>query len=147
MAFQLNQFALTNQAGETMSPSPNVIAVRMSSTMSGTVKAGDVVKMNPTEDGQLPVVDKAVSGDSGFGVVLFNAKKATYAALDVTEIALAGSIVTMVAGTAINRSQLVSWNSVSGYIQATAANYIGLTLDEAAATGDIVRVLVQPKLS
>lgn len=148
MSFQLNQFQLTNQAGETMSPSTAVIAVRMSSTMTGTVAAGDVVKYNPTEDGQVPVVDKAVSGDAGNAVILFNAKKATYAALDITEAAIDGNIVTMVAGTGMNRGQLVSWNSLTGKIQATVntSNYIGTTLDEAVVTGDIVRVLLRFKL-
>ena len=147
MAFQLNQFKLTNIAGETMSPGSAVIAVRLSSTLSGTVKAGDVVKYNPTEVGDLPVVDKASSGDSGNGVILFNAKKATYAALDVTEMAIAGSIITMVANGTIGRNTLVGWNSVSGLIQSTTGNYIGTTLDAATASGDIIRVLVQPKLS
>ena len=146
MAFQLNQFKLTNQAGETMSATPNVIAVRLSSTYTPVGKAGDVVKLNATEDGDLPVVNPAISGDAGMGVILFNAKKATYAALDVTEIALEGTIVTMVAATALNRRQLVSWDSVRGYVQATANsnNYIGITIDEATTTGDIVRVLIRP---
>lgn len=146
MAFQMNQFRITDQVGETMSANPNVIAVRLSSTYTPVGKAGDVVKFNATEDGQLPVVNPAASGDAGQGVILFNAKKATYAALDVTEIAIDGSIVTMAAATNINRRQLVSWDSVRGYIQATATNqnYIGYTLDEAAATGDIVRVLIRP---
>ncbi len=146
MSFQMNQFRLTNQAGEVMNPAANVIAVRMSSTYTPAGKAGDVVKLNPSEDGDLPVVNPAISGDAGFGVILFNAKKATYAALDVTEIAIVGTIVTMVAATNLNRRQLVSWNSLSGYVQATATtqNYIGYTIDEASATGDIVRVVIQP---
>lgn len=146
MAIQLNQFKLTNQIGEPMNPATNVIAVRLSSTYTPAGKAGDVVKFNPTEDGDLPVVNPAISGDAGQGVILFNAKKATYAALDVTEIALQGTIVTMAAAGALSRRQLVSWNSVSGYIQATATNqnYIGITLDEASAAGDIVRVLINP---
>lgn len=148
MAFQLNQFALTNQEGETMSPGSAVIAVRLSSTYLPAGKAGDVVKLGLTEDGLLPVVTPAISGDSGFGVILFNAKKATYAALDVTEVAIAGNIVTMVAGTGLNRGQLVSWNSLTGKIQATVNtnNYLGITLDEAVVTGDIVRVLLNPKM-
>ncbi len=146
MSFQLNQFGLTNIAGEVMSPAANVIAVRLSATYTPVGKAGDVVKFNATEDGLLPVVNPAISGDAGQGVILFNAKKATYAALDVTEIALQGTIVTMVASTGINRRQLVSWNSLLGQIQATATsnNYIGITLDEAVTTGDIVRVLINP---
>lgn len=146
MAFQLNQFKLSNQVGEVMNPAANVIAVRLSATFSGTAKAGDVMKLNAAEDGDLPVVNAAVSGDAGQGVILFNAKKATYAALDVTEMAMDGTIVTMAAATNLNRRQLVSWNSLTGYVQATATNqnYIGYTLDEAAVTGDIVRVLIRP---
>ena len=142
----LNQFKLTNQIGEVMNPANNVIAVRLSSTYTPAGKAGDVVKLNPTEDGDLPVVNPAISGDAGFGVILFNAKKATYAALDVTEIAIDGSIVVMAAATALNRRQLVSWDSVRGYVQATAntLNFIGYTLDEASTTGDLVRVLIRP---
>lgn len=147
MSFQLNQFKLSNMPGEVMNVNANTIAVKLLSTLSGTVKAGDVVKLHATEVGDLPVVDKAVSGDSGIGVVLFNAKKATWAANDVIEVALGGSIITMVASTNFNRAQLVSWNSVSGQVQSTSGNYIGFAMDIATATGDIVRVFVAPKLS
>lgn len=146
MAFQLNQFKLTNQIGEVMNPAANVIAVRLSSTYTPAAQAGDVVKFNATEDGDTPVVNPAISGDAGQAVILFNAKKATYAALDVTEAALTGTIVTMAAAAALNRRQLVSWDSVRRAVQATATNqnYIGYTLDEAAVTGDLVRVFIQP---
>lgn len=147
MSFQLNQFKLTNSVGEVMNVNPSTIAVRFSSSLVGTVKAGDVVKFSATEVGDLPVVVQAVSGDSGDGVVLFNAKKATYAANDVTEIAMDGSMVTMTAGTAINRRVLVAWNSVSLSLQSTSGNYLGYTLDIATTTGDIVRVFVLPKKS
>lgn len=146
MALSLNQFKLTNQIGETMNPEPNVISVRLCSTYSPAAEAGDVVKFNASENGELPVIQPAISGDAGQGVVLFNAKKATWAALEVIEIALAGTIVTMAAATNLNRRQLVSWNSLSGYVQATATNqnYIGYTIDEATTTGDLVRVFIQP---
>lgn len=147
MAFQLNQFKLTNQIGETMNVNPSTLSIRLVSTLSGTVKAGDALKFSASEAGDLPVMDKAASADQAYAVVLFNAKKATYAANDVVEVALAGSIVTMEASTAINRGSLVSWNSVSGKIQSTTTNYLGYTLDIASASGDIVRVFIQPKLS
>lgn len=147
MAFQLNQFRITNQVGETMNPNGLTIACRLSSTYTPAGKAGDVVKYNPTEVGDLPVVNPIKEGDSGSLVLLFNAKKATYAALDVTEFGGETSIVTMAAATAINRGQLVSFNTLSGQVQSTAStnNYFGYTLDIASVTGDIVRVLVQPK--
>jgi hypothetical protein len=147
MAFQMNQFKLTDIAGEVMNVNPSTISVRISKDFATTLKAGDVVKLVASEAGDAPVVTEAASGDAGFGVILFNAKKATYAAYDMVEIALAGSIVGMVASTGMNRAQLVSWNSVSHKIQSTSGNYIGYTLDIASASGDIVRVFVQPKLS
>lgn len=147
MAFQLNQFKLTNMVGELMNPGANTLAVRLISTLSGTVKAGDVLKLAATEAGDAPVMDKAVSGDSGHAVVLFQAKKATFAANEMIEVTFAGGIVSMAANGTINRGSLVSWNSVSGLLQSTTTNYIGYALDVASASGDIIRVFVQPKLS
>lgn len=146
MAFQLNQFKTAEGAGICMSPNPSTINVRLSPSFVGTAKAGDVVKLSATDVGALPVVVAAVSGDAGYGVILFNAKKATYAANDVTEIALAGSIVTMIASTGFNRGTTVAWNSVSGNVQSTTGNFIGTSLDIAGVTGDIVSVFIQPKL-
>ena len=149
MAFQLNQFRITNQVGEVMNPNVGTLAFRLGATYSGTAKAGDVVKFAPTEVGDLPVVTAVLEGDAGIAVVLFNAKKATYAALDVTEFGAAGSIVTMAAFGALNRGQLVSYNKAAGQVQATAStnNYFGYTLDIASNQGDIVRVHVSPKLN
>ena len=145
--FQLNQFKLTNILGELMNPGGNTISGRLISTLSGSVKAGDVLKLAATEAGDAPVFDKAVSGDSGHGVVLFQAKKATFVANDMVELTLAGGIISMAANGTINRGSLVSWNSVSGLLQSTSGNYIGYALDVANASGDIIRVFVQPKLS
>lgn len=147
MVFNMNQFGLTFQPGEKMNPNGQAISVRISANESATLVPGDVVEFTPTEAGDLPVVDKAESGDSGCGVILFNAKQGTFVANDVCEIAMLGSIVTMAAATNLNRGINVGYNSVSGYIQSTSGNYIGQTIDIASATGDIVRVLVSPKLS
>ena len=149
MAFQLNQFRISNQVGETMNPNEGTLAFRLSSTYTPAGKAGDVVQFAPTETGDLPVVSPALQGGSNMGVILFNAKKATYAALDVTEFGIVGSIVTMAAAGALNRGQLVSWDPTRGQIQATAStnNYLGFTLDIAVNAGDIVRVKLSPKLN
>lgn len=130
-----------------MNVNPSTISVKLASTLSGTVKAGDALKFSTTEAGDLPVMDKAASADLTKAVVIFNAKKATWAANEVVEVALAGSIINMEASTAINRGTLVSWNSVSQKIQTTTTNYIGYTLDIASASGDIVRVFIQPALA
>ena len=147
MAFQFNQFKLTNNVGELMNSNSCAISVRLASGFVGILKAGDVVKFN-SDTGDLPVVTQALSGDSGNGVIIFNAKKATYAANDVFEIALSGSIISMAAATGISaRATLCAYNSVSGYVQSTSGNYLGYNLDIASVTGDIIRIFVQPKLS
>lgn len=147
MTFSLNQFGLTDQIGETMNVNPSTISVKLSKDMVGTVKAGDALKWVAAEVGDLPIMTNAVSADQTYAVVLFNAKKATYAAKDVVEVALAGSIVTMAANGAISRGALVSWNSVAAQAQSTTTNYLGYSLDIASTAGDIISVFVQPKLS
>lgn len=153
MVFSLNQFKLTNQLGEAMNVNPSTISVRISNDFAGTaalgtaIQAGYGLKFVASETGDLPVMTEAASADQVDAVVLFNAKNASYEAKDVVEVALVGSIVTMQANSAMNRRQLVSWNNVSHKIQATSTNYLGYTLDIASADGDIVRVLVQPKMA
>lgn len=146
MAFQLNQFKMSDQVGQLMNPNANTISVRLSKDMVGTVKAGDVLKFIATETGDCPVMGKAASADIVDAVVIFQAKKATFAANDIIEVAMLGSIISMVAGAAINRGVAVSWNSVSGKLQSTTTNHLGKLLDISTADGDIVRVQIQPKV-
>ncbi|RTL04663.1 hypothetical protein EKK58_10155 [Candidatus Dependentiae bacterium] len=153
MNYQLNQFGLTNELGAAMNVNPSTISVKISKDFAGlaadgtAIYTGYALKFVASEASDMPVMTEAASADQADAVVLFNAKKAAYEANDIVEVALVGSIVTMQAGTAMNRRQLVSWNNVSHKIQATTTNYLGYTLDIASATGDIVRVLIQPKMA
>lgn len=144
MTFNMNQFKMTDQPGEVMNVNPSTIDVRISKDQAGSILPGEVLRFSPTEVGDLPVMERAVSGDSGRAVVLFNAKKYSFVANDVVEVAFQGSIITMIASTGINRGINVGFNSVSGQIQSTSTSYIGYTIDIASATGDIVRVFVSP---
>jgi hypothetical protein len=147
MAMQLNQFKLANMAGQTMNPNDITISARVTSTESGSYVAGQTVKLVASEVGDAPVVVATVQSDVPFGVVLQNPKKGKYAAYDMVEIALAGSIVTMVAGMALGRGKKVYAAATTGYISSTTLANVGITLDVASAAGDIVRVFVNPAAS
>jgi hypothetical protein len=140
----LNQFKLSNVPGETMSPNDPVISARISSSQSSYLVAGDCVTLVAAEDGDIPVVEKMTSPAVAEGVLLFNAQKAKRYAGERVEIALKGSIVTMVAATAINRGVSVAWSNSTGYVSSTSGLKLGHTLDIAAATGDIIRVYIDP---
>ena len=147
-AFQMNMIQPNNLPGLCMNPATNVIQARINpnSTLA-TFVPGTVVVLSPTIVGQLPVVDVCPSGSSGRGVVVYDPILSSQLPGNVVLIAMAGSIVTMQASTAINRQVNVAFNSVSGQVQSTSGGYIGYTLDIAVNPGDIVRVLIQPLLS
>ena len=56
-----------------------------------------------------------------------------------------GSIVGMVASTAIQRGVDVAYNPTTNTVATTSGPRIGRTIDIATANGDIVRVLIAPK--
>jgi hypothetical protein len=144
MAFQLNQFSLTDHAGEKMNPAGLSIDVRISKDEASYYEAGNVLKFVPSEAGDCPVVEIITAGDAGDGVLLFNAQKSKRYKNEMVEFAMLGSIVSMVAATAMNRDVSVAFDPATGYVSSTTGSRIGKTLDIASATGDIVRVLINP---
>jgi hypothetical protein len=153
-AFQMNMFTPNNLAGLCMNPALNVIQCRInpSTGVGNTFYPGTTVVFSPAVVGDLPVVDICLSGSSGRGVVVYDpvlvAQGPTaQGQAGVVLVALLGSIVTMIASTAINRQEKVGYNNVSGEIQSTTTGYIGETLDIAVNPGDIVRVLISPNLT
>lgn len=146
--FQMNQIKPQRLPGLCMNPSVNVIQARINpnSTLA-TFVPGTTVVLSPTIVGDLPVVDVCPSGSSGRGVVIYDPILAAQLPGQTVLVAMIGSIVTMVASTAINRQVNVGYNSVSGQIQSTSGGYIGYTLDIATAPGDIIRVQIDPLLS
>lgn len=146
MSFQLNQFGLTDHAGEKMNPSGLVISARVSADIGSGLylEGGQAAKFVAAEVGDLPVITKISAGEAGDGVVLFNMQKSKRYANERVELAMVGSIVGMVASTAMNRNTKVAYNPSTGYVASTTGTRIGTTIDIASATGDIVRVLINP---
>lgn len=147
MAFQLNQFKLTKNAGEVMNANPNTISARITSDEASYYVAGAVLKYDTAEAGDAPVMEEITLGQGGEGVLLFNAQKAKRYADEMVEVALLGSIVTMIAATAIARGASVAYAPATGYVSTTTGAKIGKALDIASTTGDIIRVLVNPSES
>ena len=152
MAFNLNQFKLSNIAGVVMNPAANVIQAQILSTL-GTASyytAGQVVAFGTTS-GDMPEV-RAVTTGCGIGIIAFNAKREKYYGNMICSVALDGTIITCVAGAAIMRGQPVAYGStaanvpnVTGLAVGASSKVvgIGISLDIAAAAGDIIRVLIK----
>ena len=147
MSFQMDQFKLTDQPGNRMNPNGQAIEVKISKDLSSATpfEAGYAAKFHATEVGDLPVITPLSLGDAGNGVILFNMQKSKRYAGERVTFAMEGSIVGMVASTAIQRGADVYYNPTTNTVSTTTGSRIGKTIDIASANGDIVRVLIAPK--
>lgn len=144
MSFQMNQFEMSDKAGKTMNINPDTITCRVSSDEATALVPGDVIKFVSDEVGGAPVITKISAGELGDGVILDNPRQPSFAAKQMVEVGLTGTIVTMTAGTAFNRGD-VAYNPSTGYVSGTTGTRNGVAMDISLATGDIVRVLFSPK--
>jgi hypothetical protein len=146
MAVNLNQFKLTNRAGVVMNPAANVIQCQILPSLATTsyYSAGQVVAFG-TDSGSTPIVRAVASTGCGIGIIVYNMKTDKYYARYICGVALEGSIITCNADAAMTRGNIVAWGSGGvRAIGATNAFGIGITIDNASAANDIVRVLIKP---
>ena len=147
MAQNLNQFQQTAERGQIALLCANspVISAVVDSTETGTLKAGDAVKLVSTSKG-IPHVVLVGSGDTTCcGLVVFNpVKNDGIKAGDRVEIAITGAFMYMVASASINAGAAVDYAYATGKV-ATANSGLacGVALDAAAADGDLIRVAVK----
>jgi hypothetical protein len=128
----------------------DTISCEMDVSQSGSVFAGQAVKIVNNQYGVPKVV--AVTGitDNVFGFIVFNQKDQTYSAGSKVEVATAGNVIYLYATGAIVRGAraCIDITTVGG-VQATGATaaYVGVMLDY-ATTGALVRVkLVTPSFT
>ena len=149
-----NQFGMTAEAGELdlSLGLNNSMAVLVDPTAASTVSisAGETVKLIDlgTSDysGVNPVVGKrAAVTDPVFGIVVKSKKTFTSGAKGIVDVALDGSVLRLKASGAISRGATVYADLVNvGQVQSTASGPgLGISLDKAAAAGELVRVLVK----
>ena len=146
MAQNLNQFQQTAERGQIALLTANspVISAVVDSTETGTLKAGDAVKLVSTSAG-IPHVVKSASGDTAIaGIIVYNPiKNDGIVKGDRVEIAITGAFIYQVASTSINAGASLDYNYSTGKV-ATANSGIacGVALDAATADGDLIRVKV-----
>lgn len=147
MAQNLNQFQQTAERGQIALLTANspVISAVVDSTETGTLKAGDAVKLVSTSTG-IPHVVKCGNSDTTItGFVVFNpVKNDGIKAGDSVEIAITGAFIYQVASAALYAGAALDYDYSTGKV-ATANSGLacGVALDAAAADGDLIRVAVK----
>lgn len=150
-SINLNAFALGTAKGVTQFlPTSNVFTCQVYKSLSGTLVAGQPVKLVGGVAGQVTVTACAAESDAVFGVIPLRHKINGYVAGDLVEIASDYSIITMEAAGAISVGAAVKAagtafdkvDAIAG-TESPAAAQVGIALDAAAASGDLIRVLVK----
>lgn len=147
MTQKTNQFNQSVEAGQIglNAIEGRTIEVYIDDSYSGTgIKAGSVVKLQPTSTGpEIVVNQKTDAAEVGLGIVAFSVKKTNYKAGDYCEVYVDGKVVFAKVGEAVNAGVELTWDNSNGYFVAkTTGNVDAISLDKVAA-GDIGRVIVK----
>ena len=145
---ELNAFTPNRVRGELMDWGLNAMQmeVEINSTVTGSVYAGDAVKIVSTSTGKLKVVP-ITQADAAFGFVLFNSKKTAYVAGDNCTFLVKYGVLNFVTEDAINAGVVVYFDVSDGSVtstQPTNAIAIGKTMEKVSAVsgGGFVKVLI-----
>lgn len=145
---ELNQFLPNRVRGEYLDWGLNamVMEVQIDATETGTLYAGDPVKIVSTSKGKLKVV--AAGADAAFGYILFNPKHETAKAGDIVSVLCKDGVISEVTEEAISAGASVYYVAADGSVSATGAQGqepMGITLEATSATtgGALVAVLVK----
>ena len=150
-SINLNTFELGTAKGVTQFlPTSNVFTCQVYKSLSGTLTPGQPVKLVAGVAGQITVTACAAESDAVFGVVPLRHKLNGYSAGDMVEVASDYSVITMEANGAISAYAAVkaagtAYDKVDAIAgtESPAAAQVGIALDAAAASGDLIRVLVK----
>jgi len=158
-ATQLSVFTAPLQSQNTLVQTPvvgqvdqnynyNTMAVQIDSTETGTLVAGQTVKMYDRAGGVPKVVACDANSDEVLGFINFNVKDAAYVAGDRAEISLEGNVMYLISVGAIARQAQVELNltyvgGVRTKTGSSGARLVGWAMDKAAGDGSLIRVRVQ----
>lgn len=142
-----NQFAQTAVLGQLDMPyNFNTIPVQIDVSESGTLYAGDPIKIVDSPGGVPKVVKCTADSDSCFGFINYNVKNVGYVAGDAAEISQAGNVMWLYATGAIGRGTRVELDLVNGGVAAVSGsggeNIVGWAFDKATASGQLFRVKI-----
>ncbi len=146
MAQDINQFGQTTEQGvQDMTVPGNVVSVQISPSESGSLIAGQAVKIEDSANGIPRVLALTADTDVPFGILLYNGKNSAFTASQRAEVGLGQTVVYMTAGGAIPRGSDVEYvRGTNRVIAAAGVNpVIGFAFDKAAANGDLIRVYLR----
>lgn len=145
-----NQFAQTPVLGQVdMLVNPSIISVKIDPDSVATkLQVGQGFKLVDVAGPEIIVDQVDDEEDVVFGVAIYNPRKQLYAAGDTIEVAIGGSVVYLETSAAVARGAKVELDP-SGPTVATLTDFpddcqVGIALDKASASGQLIRVLIQP---
>ena len=146
VSFQMNKFAPTEEIkGRRVLPAnTESISGIVDASQDAALLPGDPVKIVATSKG-LPHFAKAGLGDIVAGFVEWNVIRPSYAAGKICQISMAGNVMYMEAGAAIQAGSLVNITDLSKVeigAAAGAGSKLGIALEAATAAGQLIRVKI-----
>lgn len=147
MALYPNQFALTTEVGRKIHGEAVITAEFYSATGTDTIAAGEFVTISSTTNGQVTKVAKGSALTSAYvGMVLSDPLKETFAVGDKVTVALLGVVALAKASAAITAGAALQYAYSTGKVATNASvgtnTTVGIALENAAADGDLLRVLI-----
>lgn len=145
-ALSPNQFNQTAVLGQLDLPyNYNTIAAEIDVTQSGTIYAGQAVKVIASAGGIPKVVAIAANSDDVFGFINYDIKTVGFVAGSVCEISQAGNVMFLYASAAINRGtrvtvSIVSPGTVDPLVGSSGADIVGFAIGQASAAGNLIRI-------
>jgi len=148
MALEINQFEISRVKGQIQkTPSPNVITAVIKRDSTETFGSGTAVKLVDIAGKQI-VVEKAAANDEIYGFIVYNIKDNSPKAGDVVTVAFDNSFMVMEAGAAIAAGAkleiVATGDKVIGH--AGSNKKIGIAVEKAAASGDLITVHIKTPL-
>lgn len=149
MAIDLNAFGQSTAKGKLeLTPNGSIFSAKITAGSNVTLKPGMAVELDSSSSGAMLTVTPVSSGLI-FGFIPLvhknNALGLTSTLTETVEVASKGCVMTMEAGEAIARGDYVKYNSSTTKVEEadTAADaVVGIALDAASATGDLIRVYI-----
>jgi len=126
----------------------NTMSVQIDSTETGTLVAGQAVKMYDRAGGVPKVVACEANSDQVLGFINYSVKDQSFVAGDRAEISIKGNVMYLISVGAIARGAQVELNrTYAGGVRtktgSSGARIVGWAMDKATADGQLIRVYIE----
>lgn len=120
---------------------------KLASTVSGSVKPGQTVKLDPASTTRFPTFVLAADDEEAFGTIIRTVKQGSYVAGDLIQVATKynGPVQFFKAHAEISPADVVERRDSDGKVQPLASNArLGIALDFGVADS-LVRIILSPE--